>query len=262
MAIVTSKDGTALGYNRRGAGPAVILVDGALGYRQFGPMSRLAELLAPTCTVIDYDRRGRGESGDTPPHSLAREIEDLDALIAAVGGSASLCGFSSGACLAFEAAVELGSKVQKLALYEPPYNADEAARPEWDEYGGQLTALLARGRNGDAVTLFMRFVGTPPEFVEGMRTSPVWPTLEAVAPTLAYDRAAIGEDRRVPAERAARLAIPTLVMNGTLTLPFIVDAAVALAAAIPDGRHLALEGQSHEVNTDVLAKILQEFLAE
>lgn len=262
MATVTSKDGTAIGYDRRGQGPAVILVDGALGYRQFGPLSRLAELLAPKFTVIDYDRRGRGESGDTQPYALVREIEDIEGLIVASGGSASMCGLSSGACLALEAAIQLGTKVQKLALYEPPYSSDDTTLPEWKEYASELTALLAGARYGDAVTLFMSFVGTPPAVIDGMRESPVWPMMEAVAPTLAYDRAAIGGDRRVPTERAARLAVPTLVMNGTITLPFIAATAEALAAAIPKGRHLTLEGQSHDVSMEVLAGVLERFFME
>lgn len=262
MATTTSSDGTTIGFDRRGDGPAIILIDGALGYRQFGMMSRLSELLVPRFTAITYDRRGRGASGDTQPYALDREIEDIEALIETVGGSASLCGMSSGACLALEAAIALGAKVEKLAMYEPPYDAEMGDEREWAEYRGQLDALLTDGRNGDAVALFMRFVGTPPEMVDGMRQSPMWPTLEAVAPTLAYDSAAIGEDRLPPTQRAARLGIPVLVMNGTLTLPFIADAAAVLAAAIPDGRHVALEGQRHDVDPEVLAPVLAEFLAE
>ncbi len=218
--------------------------------------------MSPRFRVITYDRRGRGESGDTPPYELEREIEDLDALITTDGDSASFYGISSGACLALEAALKLERHVERLALYEPPYNGEASGQAEWRDYDRQLTALLAEGRNDEAVVLFMRFVGTPAEMIEGMRQSPLWPTLVAVAPTLAYDKAAMGPDRAVPTARAARLTIPTLVMNGSLTLPFIQEAAAALAAALPQGRHLTLEGQSHDVSSDALAPILADFFAE
>lgn len=262
MATVTSRDGTTIGYDRRDDGPALVLIDGALGYRRFGLMSRLGGLLTRRFDVITYDRRGRGVSGDTQPYALEREIEDIAALIEVMGGSASLCGMSSGACLALEAALELGGAVENLAMYEPPYDSEVGAAREWQEYGRQLDELLMNGRNGDAVALFMQFVGTPPEVIDGMRQSPIWAMLEAIAPTLAHDEAAIGRDRQVPATRAAHLAIPTLVMNGTMTVPFIAKAAAALAAAIPDGRHVTLEGQTHDVDPAVLAPVLIEFLAK
>ena len=261
VATLTSRDGTTIGYDRQGDGPAVILIDGALSYRQFGSSLRLAELLAPRFTVLAYDRRGRGESGDTKPHSVEREIEDISALIDVVDGSASLYGMSSGACLAFEAALELGTRVEMLAMYEPPYNSEEGAEQEWAAYSSQLTALLADGRNADAVALFMRFVGTPAEMVDGMRQSPEWPKFEAVAPTLAYDKDAIGVDRKVPTARAPLLTVPALVVNGTMTLHFIADSAAVLAVAIPNGRHLELEGQRHDVDPEVLAPVLIEFFA-
>jgi pimeloyl-ACP methyl ester carboxylesterase len=262
VATVTSRDGTTIGYDLRGDGPALVLIDGALGYRRLGLMSRLVGLLTPRLEVITYDRRGRGESGDTQPYALKREIEDIAALIEVMGGSASLCGMSSGACLALEAALDLGGAVANLAMYEPPYDSEADAAGEWQEYGRHLDELLANGRNGDAMALFMQFIGTPSERIEGMRQSPIWAMLEAIAPTLAHDKAAIGQDRQVPATRAAHLTIPTLVMNGTGTVPFIAEAAAALASAIPDGRHVTLEGQTHDVDPEVLAPVLIEFLGE
>ena len=260
MATATSKDGTAIAYDRRGEGPVVVLVDGALGFRQLGYMPRLADLLAPRLTVLTYDRRGRGESGDTKPYSVAREIEDIEALISDAGGSGSLYGISSGAALALEAALELGSKIEKLAMYEPPYVPERRDDREWVEYRERLAAFLSEGRNGDAVALFMGFVGAPQEMIDGMRESPVWPILEATAPTLEYDRAALGDDRTVPADRAAGLAMPTLVTNGSMTLPSIAASAEALAQAIPNARHVTLEGQTHDVDPQVLAPILIDFL--
>ncbi len=265
MSKVTSKDGTQIAYERQGAGPAVILVDGALGYRSFSSMTQLAELLAPHFTVYAYDRRGRGESGNSSPYALEREVEDIDALVEAAGGSAFVYGISSGACLALEAAMMLGPKIGKLAMYEPPYNSKEGARLPWKEYREKLAKLLKDDRRGEAVALFMRFVGTPAEMIDEMRQAPMWPMLEAVAPTLLYDAAAIGEDRSVPVKRAVSITVPALVMDGGANLtfmPFMHDTAHALAKAIPHAQHRTLEGQTHNVNQEVLAPVLVEFFSQ
>jgi pimeloyl-ACP methyl ester carboxylesterase len=258
MKKVTSNDGTEIAYDKRGNGPPVILVDGALCYRSFGPMPQLAELLAPHFTVYNYDRRGRGDSGDTQPYAVTREIEDIEALIDEAGESAFVFGTSSGACLALEAAMRLGDKIKKLAMYEPPYNSDKTVQQAWQEYRKQLAELLAANRRGDAAALFMKSVGTPDEQIDGMRHAPVWAIFESVAPTLAYDAAVLGEDRSVPVKRAAKVNIPTLMMNGT-TIPFMLDTAQALANAMPHAQHRTLEGQTHDVNLEVLAPVLVEF---
>jgi pimeloyl-ACP methyl ester carboxylesterase len=262
MSKVTSKDGTQIAYDKQGAGPAVILVDGAMCYRGFGPMPGLAKLLEPHFTVYTYDRRGRGDSGDTPPYSVECEVEDLEALINAAGGSAYLVGLSSGAALAMETAIHDGDKVKKLAMYEAPYNSDRESLREWKEYRQKLADLLAAGRRGDAAALFMQFVGAPTDQVDGMRQAPMWPMFEAVAPTLAYDAATLGEDRSAPVKRAAQVKAKTLVMDGgaNLTLmPFMHATATALAQAIPNAQHRTLEGQTHDVNVEVLAPVVVEF---
>jgi pimeloyl-ACP methyl ester carboxylesterase len=258
MDKVTSKDGTQIAYDKRGDGPAVILVDGALCYRSLGPMPRLSELLSPHFTVYNYDRRGRGDSGDSQPYALGREIEDIEALIDEAGGSAFVFGTSSGACLALEAASKLGNQIKKLALYEAPYTAEPDVRKAWKEYRRNLEDLLAADRRGDAAALFMQSVGTPAEQIEGMRQSPVWPMFEAVAPTLAYDAAALGEDRSMPGQRAAKVTSPTLVMNGTV-IPFMVVGAKEIADAVPNAEHRTLQGEGHDVNLEVLAPVLIEF---
>jgi pimeloyl-ACP methyl ester carboxylesterase len=259
MEKVTSKDGTQIAYDRQGTGPAVILVDGALCYRSFGPMPGLAQLLAPHFTVYNYDRRGRGDSGDTKPYSVEREVEDIEALIDEAGGSAYICGLSSGAALALEAAIKLGNKVKKLAMYEAPYAADNAAQQTWKEYNRQLTELLAEDRRGDAVALFMKMVGTPVDQIEGMRRSPMWTMFEAVAPTLAYDSAVLGKGHAAPVERAGTVTVPTLVMNGGASFAFMYDIAQALSKAMPNAQLRTLEGQRHDVNLEVLAPVLVEF---
>jgi pimeloyl-ACP methyl ester carboxylesterase len=265
MSKVTSKDGTQIAYEKQGDGPAVILVDGALCYRSFGPMTPLAKLLAPHFTVFTYDRRGRGESTDTRPYALQREIEDIDALIQAAGGSAFLYGISSGGCLALETTLALGDEIKKLAIYEAPYNSDPPSRQQWKKYRQELSEAVAAGRRGDAVVLFMQLVGTPADQVNGMRQAPMWPMFEAVAPTLVYDATAMGADRSAPLERAAQVKTPTLVMDGganLMMMPFMHVTATALAKAIPHAQQRTLEAQTHDVNIEVLAPVLVEFFAQ
>ncbi len=259
MKKVQSVDGTTIAYDQIGTGPAVILVDGALGYRAFGYMTQLANELSPHFTVISYDRRGRGESTDTQPFALEREIEDIEALIDEVGGEAFLYGISSGAALALEATIKLGHKVKKLALYEAPYDSDDARKVAFRTYRRQLEEVLAAGRPGDALGLFMLFVGMPPEHLEGARRQPMWPMWEAVANTLPYDAAAMGDDGSVPTEKAVGVTVPTLVMDGSASFPFMHTTAVALAKALPNGEHRTLEGRTHEVEAHVLTPVLVEY---
>jgi pimeloyl-ACP methyl ester carboxylesterase len=263
MRTVTSKDGTTIAFDQVGKGPPLILVGGAFEYRATPfETTKLAALplLAQHFTVIHYDRRGRGDSTDTQPYAVEREIEDIEALIDEMGGSAFLFGISSGAALAFEATLALDGKVKKLAMYEVPYNDDNAARQAWRDYRKKLQELLAANRRGDAVVLFMMLLGMPADEVPAMRQDPMWPMFEAIAPTLAYDAAVLGEDRSVPIERAANITVPVLVMDGGATeWPFMHATAVALANAIPNAQHRTLEGQTHEVDPEVLAPALIEF---
>ncbi len=258
---VVSKDGTQIAYDTRGSGPAVILVDGALCYRGFGPMPGLGDLLQTNFTVYNYDRRGRGQSTDTLPYKLKREVEDIEALIDATGGKAYLFGISSGGCLGIEAAAKLGSKVEKLAVYEPPYVTKKKAVKAWKEYRKELQKAIDEHRNGDAVSLFMNLVGTPADQIVEMRQSPMWAMFEAVAPTLTDDAEAMGEDRTVPTKRAAKVKTPTLVMNGTIT-PLVPEADAELADAMPHAQRRVLEGQPHDVDLNVLAAALTPFFME
>jgi len=263
MSALTSTDGTQIAYDVAGSGPPVILVDGALGFRALGFGGGLAEQLAATLTVYSYDRRGRGESGWTEPSTLVREIEDIDALIAHAGGSAGLYGISSGGALALEAAIRLGPRVTRLAIYEVPYDASDAGIEAWTGYRTRLSELVAAGDKGGAVELFMRFVGASDEGVEGMRRSPMWERFESVGATLALDAEALG-DRRVPTERAGSVTAETLVIDGAASLepmPFMRASAEALAKAIPGARRITLEGQSHEVDAAAIAPVLSSFFA-
>ena len=260
MSEVQSKDGTAIAFERSGRGPAVILVDGALCSRAFGPSPKLAPLLARHFTVYAYDRRGRGQSGDTPPYAPSREIEDLAALVAHAGGSASLVGQSSGAALALEAAAS-GLRIDKVVAYEAPY-VDEAGRNGGAAHEGRLKRLVADGRRGDAVKYFMKdMVGLPAPLVVLMQLMPwVWPKAKAVAHTLPYD-AAIMTEYRIPRSRFASIRVPVLVMNGSKTDGRLRDAARAIADAIPGSSYRELPGQTHNVRADVLTPAVVEFLA-
>jgi pimeloyl-ACP methyl ester carboxylesterase len=254
---VTSKDGTTIAFDRLGDGPPVILVCGGSTDRMAN--APLAALLAPHVTVFNYDRRGRGDSGDTAPYGVEREIEDIDAVITAAGGSASLYGTSSGAALALEAAAS-GLPVAKLALWEPPFILDESARPPADQVE-RYNEMIAEGRRGDAVEYFMsKVVGLPPEFVAHARTQPFWAAQEALAHTLAYDATIMG-DGSLPTERAASVMAPTLVIAGGADFPWMRETAQALADALPDGQTRILEGQGHNVDPAVLAPELVEFFA-
>jgi pimeloyl-ACP methyl ester carboxylesterase len=257
MPTVKSKDGTAIGYEKQGSGAALIIVDGALGSRAMGFGSELASLLAGDLTVCNYDRRGRNESGDTQPYAVEREVEDIEALIDGAGGSAFVYGISSGAALALEAAARLGGKVKALALYEPPYGSPAGGKG-YDEYEPKLNRLLAAGRRGEAVVLFMSVVGVPPDMIAGMRQSRGWPGMEAIAPTLAYDAACMN-GFTIPYDRASRIQAPTLAMNGGEGFDFMRTTAKALAEAIPNARYLELPGQRHDVDAKVLAPVLADF---
>ncbi|MER7202918.1 hydrolase [Streptomyces sp. CB01635] len=252
-----SPDGTAIAYDRTGTGPAVILVSGALSAGS--SMEPLAARLSGGLGAVPYDRRGRGASGDTAPYAVAREVEDIAALIDAVGGSAALYGMSSGAALALEAAAS-GLPVTRVAVYEPPFAVDEGGGKERAEYTQQLSELLAEGRNGDAVELFMSLAGAPAEMVAGARRSPWWPDMEAVAPTLAYDNAAMG-DGLVPRERLASITVPVLAVAGGASPSWMREAARTVAGAVPDGTYRTLDGQTHAVDPDALGPLLTDFFS-
>lgn len=263
MNQVTSKDGTPIAYERSGDGPVVILVGGGLddGSENAPLVPELAEHL----TVINYARRGRGDSGDTLPYTVEREIEDIEALIVEAGGPAHLYGVSSGGALALEAAAA-GAAVDKVAVYEVPYNMDDDWPPRWRAYVEQLGAVLAEDRRGDALELFMRVTGASDEEVAGARSSPFWPGGEALAHTLAYDAACLG-DGQPPTARFARITQPTLVATGVDArepgaAPWVLaldPAADAIAASISRAERQVFEGQSHVADPSAVAPVLDRF---
>ncbi|HYJ67929.1 MAG TPA: alpha/beta hydrolase [Nocardioidaceae bacterium] len=259
MSIVKSPDGTSIAYESTGSGPALVLVDGAMCHRAGGPMRPLAEALRDRFTVYTYDRRGRGESGDTPPYAVAREVEDLQAVIAAAGGDAGVYAVSSGGGLALATAVA-GPGVARLAMYEPPYMAEIGDDGPVEAYTRELAELLAAGRRGDAVALFMKRVGMPEPMIDGMRAQPSWSAFEAIAPTLAYDDAVLSGGR-VPRDVAATVSARVVVLNGGASPPPLQQAAKATAAALPTAELRTLDGQTHDAAPDAVAPVLAEFFA-
>jgi pimeloyl-ACP methyl ester carboxylesterase len=224
----------------------------------------LAALLAPRFTVYNYDRRGRGESGDTPPYAVEREVEDIQALIAEAGGSARVYGTSSGSNLALAAAAR-GLGITKLALWEPIFSVDPS-RPALPEgYVERINEMVSSGRRGDALELFFtKAAGLPAEFVAQMRQAPFWSATEAIAHTLAYDGTIVRTDMAgspPPSERWAAVTIPTLVMDGG-TIPHLSGGAQAMADALPNAQRRTLDGQPHNVDAGAMAPVLIEFFAD
>jgi pimeloyl-ACP methyl ester carboxylesterase len=262
MSTTRSKDGTSIAFDRSGEGPPVVLVHPAFGHRSFDPaMAELARLVSAQFTVFTYDRRGRGESGDTAPYAVEREIEDLGAIVARAGGNASVYGMSSGAVLALEAANQ-GLSITKLALNEPPFVVDDSRPPYPADYVAHLTKLVSSGRRGGAVEYAMANVGLPTEVVDQMRSQPMWPAFEAVAPTLVYDGTIMGDTQRgrpLPRSRVGSVKAPALVIVSSASPPWVHNSANALAELLPDAQVRTLEGDFHAIPPHVLAPALIEF---
>lgn len=265
-ATVISKDGTAIAYETLGRGPALVLVDGALCYRGNGPLRPLAEQLAGQFTVYIYDRRGRGESGNTLPYDLQREIEDIEAVLGEAGGAeAGLFGISSGAMLALEA-VNRGVAVRRLALYETPVVLDESRKPTPADYASHMRDLVDAGRNGAAVKYFMRAgVGLPAPMVALFPLMPAWGKLKAVAPTLPYDvdtLAGLTSGAPIPQGRFDGVHAPTLAIYGGKSPAWMKAAVRGVAAAVPGARCEELPGQTHMVKAPALAPLLAAYFTE
>ncbi len=258
MPEVISRDGTRIAYDKIGRGPPVILIDGAFCSREFGPMKKLGAVLAKHFTVISYDRRARGASGDTAPYAVQREIEDIDALMGIAVGRVTLYGVSSGAVLALLAAASLS--VSKLAIVRAAVHGGASrAYAACRSHGGahaddcrgppQRRREVLHDRNHRHSALRALPVSVPADVEK----------LKAVAPSLPYDSTVMG-DFSIPRAEAAAIAVPTLVMAGTKTWPVLLDAARAAAAAIPHARHETLPGQTHNVAAHAIAPILEAFI--
>ena len=264
MKTVTSEDGTKIAFDYTGNGPVVILVDSALADRTI--CAKLATLLAEEFTVINYDRRGRGDSTDTQPYAVERELEDIEALIDAAGGSAFLFGSSSGAVLALEAASKLPAKVKKQVLYEPPFIVDDSRPPMPGDFSEKVKELLAQGKRTDALKLFFSTaMGIPGIFILMMRFMPSWSKSKSVAHTLPYDLMIMGDTQRgkqLPASRWATATMPTLVLTGGKSETFFHTGGDALAEVLPNAQHRILKDQHHGsvvMSPNVVASEITQF---
>ena len=266
MHTVTSSDGTQIAYDRYGEGPAVILVNGALGYRKFKTFEQIATSLSEHCTVINYDRRGRGDSGEAGPVSVQHEIDDIAALIETVGGRASLLGFSSGGALALRAAAaDIG--VEKLVVYEVPFKTDPDAKYPADDYGARLAQIVADGDRNAAAKHFMRNgVGLPRPLVALMPLMPMFRSFAANGHTLMFDYEALGDANMhgspLRAEDWATVTCPTLVAYGAKTAPSLKHASRSLAEVLPRATLRELAGQKHNVSANAIVPVVAEFVAD
>jgi pimeloyl-ACP methyl ester carboxylesterase len=265
--FLQSADGTALALEKTGTGPPVILIDGAFGHRSFGPNKNLPALLADRFTVIAYDRRGKGKSGDTPPWTVEREIEDLEAMLTEAGGRACVYGPSSGAALALEAA-RRGLAIERLVLFEAPFVVDASRPPIPADIADHLTRLIAENKRGAAVRLFMTHgVALSPLIAATLRFTPGWSGMKATAHTLPYDTAILdaattGAGKPLPPDRWASVVVPTLVLDGSKSPEWMRNAMQALAAVLPNAEHRSLQKQWHFVKPEAIAPVLREFFGD
>jgi pimeloyl-ACP methyl ester carboxylesterase len=259
--MTTSADGTPIAFDREGDGPALILVGGAFNDRM--TPAPLAELLASSFTVYTYDRRGRGDSGDTEPYAVEREVEDLESVIAAAGGSASLFGHSSGAALALETAAR-GVSVTNLAMYEPPYIVDDSRPPLPTDYVEHLEQLTADDKRREVVEYFMTMAaGVPAEMLGGILESPMCVEMAKLAHTVSYDGRVMRDNMRgeaLPAEWTDSVTMPTLVMDGGESPPWQRNACRTLVQLLPDVCYRTLEGQTHAAEPTAVAPVVEDFL--
>ncbi|MBT1695550.1 alpha/beta hydrolase [Fulvivirgaceae bacterium PWU4] len=258
MNYVTSKDGTKIAFEKSGTGPVIIIVSGALSARALfaGEPMLLVETLSKHFTVYIYDRRGRGESTDEQPYTVAREIDDLEALIDKAGGQAGLYGVSSGGALSLQAAARLGmAKVSKLAIYEVPYGQDKKT---FDKQKQGVNERIKNGKPGDAAAFFLSEIGTPREALEKMKLSTAWRTIEKIDFTLGYDYQVLG-DGTIPRDVVKTITIPTLVMVGEKGMDFMHTTTEQLARLMPNAEHKTLKGQLHQPKAEAVAPVLIDF---
>jgi pimeloyl-ACP methyl ester carboxylesterase len=258
-----SRDGTQIAFDRIGQGPPVIIVGGAFSWRRWKGFVELADLLSARLTVLNYDRRGRGDSGDRQPYALEREFEDLQAMIRVAGGSASVWGMSSGGILALEAA-RAGVAIEKIAAYEPPFIVDSSDGLPPDDFVPHVGALMAHGRRSEAVKYFMARVMGIPALIPSLMSlwPPMWSKLKATAHTLPYEAALVDRyvrGRPLDAAYWARVTTPTLVVSGEKSPEKLRKGAAAIAGVLPSAEHRSLSGVSHNVKMSALAPVLVDF---
>jgi pimeloyl-ACP methyl ester carboxylesterase len=260
MKTVTSKDGTSIAYTVTGTGPALIYIYGATCFKDFMPIKQDVKAFAQAFTVYNYDRRGRGQSDDTQPWTLQKEIDDIEAIADAAGGQVLLYGHSSGAVLALEAALALQGKVAKIAVYDASYIADVSEKPEYQTLEDTVQSHLKAGKNAKALRTFMQGIGMPAFLAALMPLFPGWQHMKRLAPTLIYD---INLTKDVPPlQRLSTIPVPVLVLSGSKNPPVITNVHRMLAANIPGNTSEIIQGQDHLVSAKVLLPRLTAFFNE
>ena len=260
--MTISADGTEIAFDRTGSGPALVIVGGAWNDRK--TPAQLAEALASSFTVYCYDRRGRGDSGLTEPYAVEREIEDLQAVIEAAGGSAHLFGHSSGGALALETTARSVS-VSKVAVYEPPYIVDDSRPPLPSDYVEHLDELSTAGEGREVIRYFMTAaVCMPPEMVEPIVESPMAEAMVPLAHTVAYDGRVMlrqsMDGKPLLNEWTDSITVPALVMDGGDSPAWLHSAARAVVGVLPDVQYRTLEGCDHAAPPEAIAPVLERFL--
>lgn len=258
MKTTQSKDGTILAYDVYGSGPPLIYITGASCHRLFKPIKDDAKTFATQFTVYTYDRRGRGDSGNTLPYAVEREVEDIKAIIDAAGGSVFLYGHSSGAVLALEAGLRFGSEVKKVMMYDPPYVNDEKEKVAYKQLSIKVNRLLNDGKNAKAMTTFLKSIGMPKVFVMLLPIFPGWRTMKELAPTLAYDMQLT--QNMPPLDRVDQLSVPTQIIVGEQSPKSIHDVGHDLSKAIPDATFKVLSGEDHMADPKILLPVITDFL--
>lgn len=258
MNITRSKDGTTLAYDTYGSGPPLIYVTGAICFRTFGPIVKDAKEFSREFTVYLYDRRGRGDSGNTLPYSIEREVEDIEAIVDAAGGSAFLYGHSSGAVLALEAAMQIPDKISKVVLFDASYVHDEKEKGEYSLLRRKVSALLHGGKGARALREFLAGIGVPKIFTCFLPLMPGWGRMKKLAPTLEYDMLLTSD--LPPVDRAARIRVPMQILYGEKSPIGIQNVARQLAHAIPNSKLSQLTGQNHMADAKAVLPFLSSFL--
>ena len=257
MNKVKSKDGTLIAYDISGSGPVLIYITGAICHRTFFPVKKDVQILSRNFKVYNYDRRGRGDSDNINDCSLQNEIEDIEALIDLAGGSAFVMGHSSGAVLALEAALSIPNKILKIVSHDASYVHNDQEKMEYSILRKRVNHLLKMRNNSGAIRAFLIGIGMPRAFVYLLPLFPGWNKIKSLAPTLEIDMNLTCD--MPPLQKISKIMVPVCIIYGEKCPQSILEVAKLLADAIPNSKHVKLEGQDHMADTKVVLPVISKF---